>query len=92
MGVQQSKEYVTIENAFKCCCILHNMILDYDRGYHETCFGWENVDWSTVDPDVTDEELGTIVAGAIQGNSIDVLPLLPIPSDLYLYLSIYTHT
>ena len=29
-----------IQNAFKSACILHNMILAYDRGFHEECRRW----------------------------------------------------
>lgn len=41
---------VTMEAACKCCSILHNLFLNYDEGYHEIAYGWENVDWSTIDP------------------------------------------
>jgi hypothetical protein len=79
-GYNESKHYLTIENAFKTCCILHNMILDFDRGYHETMKAWENVDWSSIDPDViTEEELAEVVQQALDENSIDVLPFLPTP-------------
>ena len=39
-GYNKSKHYNTVENAFKICCILRNMILDYDRGYHKVCRAW----------------------------------------------------
>ena len=46
-----------IEAAFKTACTLHNMILLFD-GLH-TFRGWENVDWTELDPegdDVDDED------------------------------------
>jgi hypothetical protein len=79
-GYNESRSHVTIENAFKTCCILHNMILDFDRGYHEAMKAWENVDWSSIDPDVvTEEEIEAAVQEAISDNTIDVLPFLPTP-------------
>jgi hypothetical protein len=81
-GYNESKSYETIEKAFKTCCILHNMILDFDRGYHEAMKAWENVDWSTIDPDViTDDELAEVVQSAMRENTIDVLPFLPSPDE-----------
>lgn len=40
-------DMATVENIFKACCILHNMILRYDIPQkHE----WEDVNWEQVDP------------------------------------------
>jgi hypothetical protein len=79
-GYNESKSYETIEKAFKTCCILNNMILDFDRGYHEAMRAWENVDWSAIDPDeITEDELAEVVQEAMSENTIDILPFLPTP-------------
>ena len=46
-----------IEDVFKRCCILHNMILAYDCEHHLECQLWENADWSVLDPDNLSEEV-----------------------------------
>jgi hypothetical protein len=76
-GYNESKSHLTIEKDFKICCIQHNMILDFDCGYHETMKAWENVDWST--DVISEDEIAEVVQSAMSENSIDVLPILPSP-------------
>ena len=42
-------DFDQIEDVFKTCCVLHNMILVYD-GNHRLK-GWESVKWQPVNPD-----------------------------------------
>ena len=42
------------------------------------CRAWENVDWSTIDPDVSAEDFEAIVDNAIRENTIEILPILPL--------------
>ena len=79
-GHNESKHYITVENAIKTCCILYNKILDYDRGYHEVCRAWENVDWSIINPDVSAENFEAIVNTI---NILSFLPNLPEGPDVY---------
>jgi hypothetical protein len=49
----QYHSFFLIENAFKCACMLHNMMITYNG---MDIFEWEKtVDWSTVDPDLEDD-------------------------------------
>lgn len=41
-------------------------------GYDEVCRAWENVDWSTIDPDVSTKDFE-----AIRKNIIEIPPFLP---------------
>lgn len=48
----------TIEYAMKTCCILHNMILEYDKGFMKERQLWESIAVNDLDVnDVTDEDL-----------------------------------
>ena len=47
-----------ISNVFKCCSILHNIILAYyDREHLRECQLWENVDWSVLNPEDLSEDV-----------------------------------
>ena len=37
--------------------MIHNMILDYNRGYHYECSVWENFDWEVLDPNTPDDQI-----------------------------------
>ena len=69
-----------IQNCFKCACILHNMILQFDRGRHEECARWENVDWENMNPDMDyDVENIPHVAPELVREE---MPFLPAPTEL----------
>ena len=46
-----------IEQAFKCTCILHNIIVGYQQGHEEAMDRWKDIDFSDIDPEVMDEDV-----------------------------------
>ena len=67
---------ITIEQAFKTACCLHNMILIYDQTIAKLNAEWENVRWENIHPD-DDEEPDTIDNSTL----LDV-DIQPIDSDV----------
>ena len=66
-----------IENAFKTACVLHNMILDFDKGASTQEREWENVRWEDLEPteeDSEDEDEDEVVAVEDDGIVIHPLP------------------
>ena len=50
-----SRKEETVDNIMTTCCILHNMILTFDR---KDITAWEsNVDWESLDPNPEEEDL-----------------------------------
>ena len=47
-GMEYYSEF-DIEFIFKTCCILHNIILEYDRGYAKELALWEDATWEVLD-------------------------------------------
>jgi hypothetical protein len=82
LGPIETRDFSVIESAFKCCAMLHNMILDYDRGFHEKCSVWENIDWETLDPDAPDDLIEEMLhESREQRMQESVVPFLPVPAD-----------
>lgn len=80
-GYNFSQDYETITAGFKTACILHNIILEYDRAFHEEAARWENVDWSQVDPNLSEEDIAAAVAAAASPENAanEDMPFLPDP-------------
>lgn len=88
-GYNFSQSHETITMAFKCACILHNIILEYDRASHEEMRRWENVDWSAIDPNMSEEDF-VVAEPAPDEDTVELeLPFLsdPLSSEGAIVLS-----
>lgn len=60
--------------------MLHNMILDFDRGFQDECSVWENIEWETLDPNTPDDLIEDMLREAREQQQQNyVVPFLPEP-------------
>ena len=82
LGPIEVRDYVVVEAAFKCCTMLHNMIHDFDEGFHAECSSWENINWETLDSNTPDEDIEAMLQEVRDQREQDsFIPFLPAPES-----------
>jgi hypothetical protein len=82
LGPIEVRDYEVVEAAFKCCTMIHNLILDYDKEFHAECMLWEDINWERLSPDVSDEEIEEMLESAReQKEEENSIPFLPPPES-----------